>query len=181
MKKIILEFVGDSWSYLKVMGYCFILMLFFLFTGWIVPPSIAAAIMAMTLVIHATVIVDAKSLTKDMVLVLSIFVATAAIFGFATLYAQYNVHDVSPIATVATDKGQSEAASTIVGKTDEFGTCAYFSIVTWTTLGYGDVQPTKPIRLAAALEAICGYFFMAVVLGQFISAPWNLDDDKVAE
>jgi len=41
-------------------------------------------------------------------------------------------------------------------------TALYFSIVTWTTLGYGDVTPPKDIRLVAALETIIGYIFLAV-------------------
>jgi hypothetical protein len=41
----------------------------------------------------------------------------------------------------------------------------YFSIVTWTTLGYGDYQPTEGIRLWAASEALFGYIFMAILVG----------------
>jgi hypothetical protein len=41
-------------------------------------------------------------------------------------------------------------------------TCFYFSVVTWTTLGYGDFRPTAALRLIAASEAILGYFAMAL-------------------
>lgn len=41
----------------------------------------------------------------------------------------------------------------------------YFSVVTWTTLGYGDFQPSPPIRLVAAIEALLGYIFMGLLLG----------------
>lgn len=41
----------------------------------------------------------------------------------------------------------------------------YFSIVTFTTLGYGDFQPTEAARLFAAVEALLGY----VILGVFVS------------
>ncbi len=37
----------------------------------------------------------------------------------------------------------------------------YFSAVTFTTLGYGDLKPEGWIRLCAAFEAILGAFFMA--------------------
>jgi hypothetical protein len=40
----------------------------------------------------------------------------------------------------------------------------YFSIVTWTTLGYGDIVPAIPSRMFAASEAICGYVFMGLYL-----------------
>jgi Ion channel len=62
-------------------------------------------------------------------------------------------------------------------------TCLYFSVVTWTTLGYGDFRPTPGARLAAASEAMVGYIAMAVlisafarVLSGFMSSPVSEDD-----
>jgi Ion channel len=42
------------------------------------------------------------------------------------------------------------------------GDCLYFSLVTWTTLGYGDFRPTVPLRLFAAAEAVTGYVYMGL-------------------
>jgi prepilin signal peptidase PulO-like enzyme (type II secretory pathway) len=47
-------------------------------------------------------------------------------------------------------------------------TCFYFSLVTWTTLGYGDFRPTAALRLIAGSEAILGYFSMALFVGGVI-------------
>ena len=44
----------------------------------------------------------------------------------------------------------------------------YFSIVTWTTLGYGDYHPSESIRLHAALEALLGYIYLGIIIG-FVS------------
>ncbi len=41
----------------------------------------------------------------------------------------------------------------------------YFSIVTWTTLGYGDFSPPPDIRLVAALEAILGFTAFGLLIG----------------
>jgi len=41
----------------------------------------------------------------------------------------------------------------------------YFSIVTWTTLGYGDFVPMPAFRLFAAIQAIYGYVSMGVLVG----------------
>lgn len=41
-------------------------------------------------------------------------------------------------------------------ETTDRATCLYFSVVTWTTLGYGDVVPTPALRPIAALEAMVG-------------------------
>jgi hypothetical protein len=37
----------------------------------------------------------------------------------------------------------------------------YFSFVTFTTLGYGDLVPQGPIRFIAAVEALCGLVLIA--------------------
>lgn len=41
----------------------------------------------------------------------------------------------------------------------------YFSMVTWTTLGYGDFSPPENIRLIAAFEGFVGYVYMALLVG----------------
>ena len=46
---------------------------------------------------------------------------------------------------------------------------AYFSIVTWTTLGYGDCLPTENIRHLAAMQALVGYFMMAIFMALLFS------------
>ncbi|MDX1539894.1 MAG: potassium channel family protein [Geminicoccaceae bacterium] len=40
----------------------------------------------------------------------------------------------------------------------------YFSIVTWTTLGYGDYSPRESLRLVAAIQGLIGYLFSGVVV-----------------
>jgi hypothetical protein len=40
----------------------------------------------------------------------------------------------------------------------------YFSIVTWTTLGYGDLTPIAELRMLAALEAMFGFVFFGLVV-----------------
>ena len=52
---------------------------------------------------------------------------------------------------------------------DNFGDTAYFSYVTMTTLGYGDISPAIPItRTLAFLQAITGTFYMAVVVASMV-------------
>ena len=45
----------------------------------------------------------------------------------------------------------------------------YFAIVTWTTLGYGDLQPLGHYRLIAAIEALYGYFYLGLTVGLMIN------------
>ena len=44
--------------------------------------------------------------------------------------------------------------------------CLYFSVVTWTTLGYGDYRPANDDgRLFASGEAMLGYLVMGIFVG----------------
>jgi len=51
---------------------------------------------------------------------------------------------------------------------EEFLSCAYFSIVTFTTLGYGDITPTGLSRVLAAIEALFGSFTLALFVVVFV-------------
>ncbi len=46
----------------------------------------------------------------------------------------------------------------------------YFSVVTFTTLGYGDFQPLPEYRLVAAAQAVLGYVVLGLVVG--ITIDW---------
>ncbi len=41
----------------------------------------------------------------------------------------------------------------------------YFSLVTFTTLGYGDCKPISELRLICASEAVAGYMYLGVLVG----------------
>jgi voltage-gated potassium channel len=47
----------------------------------------------------------------------------------------------------------------------------YYSFVTLTTLGYGDINPVIPVsRSLAYLEAICGQFYLAILVASLVGA-----------
>lgn len=52
----------------------------------------------------------------------------------------------------------------------DFGDAMYFSIVTWTTLGYGDITPSEAARPFAAAEAALGYVVMALLIAALVAA-----------
>ncbi len=75
--------------------------------------------------------------------------AVLVIFGWAKLYYPYgiamdNIPEVGPPCPV------------------NFAERLYFSVVTFTTLGYGDLQPATDMRFWAGLEALTGAFLMAL-------------------
>jgi len=51
----------------------------------------------------------------------------------------------------------------------DFISCLYFSMVTFTNLGYGDVTPSKDTRFIAASEGFTGYIVLAFVTAVFLS------------
>jgi hypothetical protein len=54
---------------------------------------------------------------------------------------------------------------------DNFSNAVYFSFVTMTSLGYGDISPALPVtRALAYLQAITGAFYMAIVVASLIGA-----------
>ena len=44
----------------------------------------------------------------------------------------------------------------------------YFSVTTWTTLGYGDLTAPDDLHLLTSLEAINGYFAMAIFISLIV-------------
>ena len=55
--------------------------------------------------------------------------------------------------------------------TDNFPAASYFSYVTLTTLGYGDISPAEPLsRVLVYLEGITGVFYMAIVVASLMGA-----------
>jgi len=52
---------------------------------------------------------------------------------------------------------------------NNFSDVAYYSFVTLTTLGYGDISPIVPIaRFVVYMEAIVGVFYMAILVASLI-------------
>jgi len=54
---------------------------------------------------------------------------------------------------------------------DLWSSLIYFSLITLTTLGYGDVLPVAPLaRIAAGLEAVVGVLYIAVMIGSIVGS-----------
>ena len=57
---------------------------------------------------------------------------------------------------------QTEKYGTLIGEfTHEFGDCVYYSFVIYTTLGFGDIIPTGPLRFLTGIESLAGLVLIA--------------------
>ena len=95
----------------------------------------------------------------------SIFATVAAYLLVGLLFAQLY------LCLLAWDPGSftvpgdaAESANSVL-----LAEMTYFSLVTLTTVGYGDVIPaTHPARMLAVFQAIVGQFYLAVVVAMFV-------------
>jgi len=70
------------------------------------------------------------------------------IVAFGVIYFEYGIKDAS---------SQSRSS--------RLADCVYFSVITWTTVGYGDFVPDSRVsRVVAAYEALWGYISMAALI-----------------
>jgi hypothetical protein len=88
---------------------------------------------------------------------LMIGVAFAVIYGW--------LESIAP----GTFRGLTAGTGTWAGRYD-FGEFVYFSLVTQTTLGYGDMTPvSQEARALATLQAVAGQFYVAVLVARIVA------------
>ena len=83
------------------------------------------------------------------------------ILGCACLYYFFGIQGQGQILQFSLDKGLWTALK-------EWTLCVYFSVVTFTTLGFGDYTPVGISRIIAAMEALAGAFIMALFVVVFV-------------
>jgi len=60
-----------------------------------------------------------------------------------------------------------------------FADVAYYSFVTLTTLGYGDISPVAPVaRFLVYMEAVVGVFYMAILVASLVGVGINEAQNK---
>lgn len=83
------------------------------------------------------------------------------IVGFAVLYLMSGSIDTTPNLPIQPIQSIQEAI--------------YFSVVTITTLGYGDYKPVAPLgRWLCASETLAGFVLIVLVIGTFLSGITNI-------
>lgn len=104
-------------------------------------------------------VVSANMIYASMCVYLMIGIIWAAIYSNINLF--YN--GAFFFANVAPEK-------TLVLEEQLMGVFTYYSYVTLTTLGYGDVVPTHKVAQSwATVEAMVGQFYIAVIMARLVS------------
>lgn len=105
-------------------------------------------------------VMTASSVTTE---VLSAGISAYLLLGIAWTFAYWLVAEVIPDAFAfnASIKGEMS-----IEGFDGF----YFSFITLTTVGYGDISPvSKVARMLAAMEAITGPLYLAVLIARLVA------------
>ena len=94
------------------------------------------------------------------------------VLAFAGLHAYFGVSCASSFAfcpsPAITPNNADPAVSNI--KTHDFFTALYFSLVTFTTLGYGDLHPSSQgARFVAVYQAVLGYLYLGLIVASIIT------------
>lgn len=83
------------------------------------------------------------------------------ILSFAVIFFLNGVNDGGQLLQLDTGKGFADNFYSFIN-------AVYFSVVTFTTLGYGDITPTGLSRFFAATEAFMGSFTLALFVVVFV-------------
>lgn len=84
-----------------------------------------------------------------------------AIIIFSITYYILSFYNNGPVLTYNVSQGVS------------FGDCIYFSIVTISSLGYGDMRPQGLSKVASCLEVLIGLGFLGLIVSKIAS--WKQD------
>ena len=135
--------------------------------GWKQPTprrGTAGLFFSQMIVMIFTSIMRSKHVSKDTVLGAScIFVMIALAFGSAYVLLEWFIPGAFHIPDVA------KTANSNLGAQSLDFELVYFSLVTMTTLGYGDILPLAPTaRALASFEAMISQLYLAIIIARLV-------------
>ena len=126
--------------------------------------GLRALFFSQMIVMIFTSIMRSKHVSKDTVLGAScIFVMIALAFGSAYVLLEWFIPGAFHIPDVA------KTANSNLGAQSLDFELVYFSLVTMTTLGYGDILPLAPTaRALASFEAMISQLYLAIIIARLV-------------
>jgi Ion channel len=115
---------------------------------------VAIALIALSFIAFLFAVVKDRDINFSLAIVFVLSNIASMILLFANIYSWLGLNDSL--------RTNPSCRSTTMGD------AIYFSVITWTTVGYGDVTPTLQTRSTAAFEAITGYVVMGLLISVLI-------------
>jgi voltage-gated potassium channel Kch len=83
------------------------------------------------------------------------------------------LHGITEVSNPGSYQFQGEALTSVIGEIPGVraaGMLIYFSVVTMTTLGYGDIVPVAPVsRMLCGVEAVVGQLYVAIFIARLVA------------
>ena len=144
--------------------------------GWIrliiapAEPLIAVQIFGVLFLLYLAGILLRHILRTTQVTTEALFAVASVYLLFALIWAMaYGITETLDPAAFSLSRGE-EAVGWLSGETGKNdGHLTYFSFVTLTTLGYGDITPASDLaRMLAMMEATLGQLFLVIVVARLV-------------
>ena len=128
--------------------------------------GMSAVLLTYISILISVFLLKQNRVSADMILgAINVYLLFAIAFMF--------LHAFVEIARPGSYLYQGESLSSVVKghpEVDALAFLLYFSVVTMTTLGYGDITPAAPAaRMLCSLEAVIGQLFVAVFIARLVS------------
>ena len=131
------------------------------YLNWLTALATDTFLVTVLVVVFADIVMS-KRVTADLIFG---SVAVYLLFGVVVALIFHLMNSVDPGSVIAT-VGDAE---TVAERRDEFSELLYFSFVTLTSVGYGDLTPLEsPARSVAMLEGIIGQLYIAILVAKLV-------------
>jgi len=130
---------------------------------------IAGLVSALLLLLIVIIVILRNIISTDEIQVDTIFggIATYLLIGVAWALVYYITDTLIPQAFIINAEFPVQSM-VLTGKSD-FGFYNYFSMVTMTSLGYGDIIPAHPVtRALATYQVVVGQMFIAILVARLV-------------
>ncbi|PYB73308.1 MULTISPECIES: potassium channel family protein [Rhizobium] len=133
-----------------------------------------------TLMISLTVVIHTLGLIA-ITHVMSWVTDRVRLHGHRSRMLAMNTVVIGVFAVLTTEVWLWAASFTLIGVVDDFETALYFSTITFSTVGYGDVVPHPEWRMLAALEGVNGFLLIGWSTAYLIAAGMRVGPFKSGE
>jgi hypothetical protein len=133
-----------------------------------------------TLMISLTVVIHTFGL-MGVTHVMSFVTDRIRLHGHRSRMLAINTVVIGVFAVLTAEVWLWAASFTLIGVVDDFETALYFSTITFSTVGYGDVVPHPEWRMLAALEGVNGFLLIGWSTAYLIAAGMRVGPFKSGE